>query len=217
MCLLWSLHRSLGWSSVSWLDPVKLGSLYTCRYSVDRIVINLLLLCFCEWYIAETRFCWIPPECAGFVAVRVLVSAGWTLQRAATPASGQVLSLSLELGLLGACPECASAGESQRFGPSLCTEFGSPLLFCTICVLITAAEVALSCVPTCFSSSRWLRLGPALRLKAVIKSLPFSWWLALLLVTLLCLETVGFCRFNLWQGWSAGTAQAQKRKLQSRT
>ena len=110
MCLLWSLHRGLWWSSVSWLDPVKLGSLYMCRYSVDRIVINLLVLCFCEWYIAETRFCWIPPKCAGFVAVWVLVSAGWTLQRAATPASGPVLSLSLELGLLGACPEHASSG-----------------------------------------------------------------------------------------------------------
>lgn len=163
-------------------------------------------------------------DSVGFLQnVLVLLLFGCLFQQAG-PCSGQPLQpwvRSLALAWSWGCLELAlnmqARGTARGLGQVYVQNLGLPFSFARFLVLITAAEVALSCVPTCFSSSRWLRLGPALRLKAVIKSLPFSWWLSLLLVTLLCLETVGFCRFNLCQGWSAGTAQAQKRKLQSRT
>lgn len=128
----------------------------------------------------------------------MLVSAGWTpATRPALPqwaSSRSILGsgpcLSWSWGCLELALNTRGSGDSQRFGPSFYTERGAPLPLPL--PTISAAGVAPSRVLTCFSSSGWLRLGPALRLKTFTGSFPFSWYRSLILVALPCLGTVVF-------------------------
>ena len=176
----------------SWLVASCYTGCFPHRYSVDRVVTNLRILCFCEWYVVETRSCSISPKGASVVAVCVLVSAGLT------PALSQVLVLILLWGpgLQGACPEPANS-EFIR------TLWGS-LVLLSLSPMVGAARVALSCVLTCFSSSRGPRPGLALQsLEGDFLSPAFS-------PSPVCALTRWFSRCHLWQGWSVGTAQAHE-------